>query len=149
MCSAWFLDIRISTCFCITAPPTAPTIIPTSLSTISFTVGWTITDPDHNYIVTWTNLRTGMMSSVTVPENTNSYMVTGLNDMDNYNVSVTANNSCGMTMSDPTTVYGKKLYMLMYVLNVCTLALQYVNIICSEGDIIFLIMLTHFTYIRM
>ena len=87
---------------------TAPTInTPTMLSSRSFTVSWTITDPDHNYIVTWTNLRTGMMSSVTVPENTNSYMVTGLNGVDNYNVSVTANNSCGMMMSDPITVYGK------------------------------------------
>ena len=98
--------------FCITAPPTVPTInTPTMLSSRLFTVSWTITDPDHNYIVTWTNLRTGMMSSVTVPENTNSYMVTGLNGVDNYNVSVTANNSCGIMMSDPITVYGKKLYI--------------------------------------
>ena len=75
----------------------SPTItIPTLLSSTSFTVSWTITDPDHNYIVTWTNLHTGMMSSVTVPEITNSYMVTGLNGVNNYNVSVTANNSCGI-----------------------------------------------------
>ena len=93
--------------FCTTAPPTVPTIIPTPLTSTSFTVSWTITNPDHNYIVTWTNLRTGMMSSVTVPGNTNSYMVTGLNGIDNYNVSVTANTSCGMMMSDPATVYGK------------------------------------------
>ena len=93
--------------FCITAPPTVPTILPTPLSSTSFTVSWTITDPDHNYMVTWTNLHTGMMSSVTVPGNTNSYMVTGLNGVDNYNVSVTANNSCGMMMSDPAIVYGK------------------------------------------
>ena len=93
--------------FCITAPPTAPTVSTPTVLSRSFTVSWTITDPDHNYIVTWTNLRTGMMSSVTVPENTNSYMVTGLNGVDNYNVSVTANNSCGMMMSDPITVYGK------------------------------------------
>ena len=87
---------------------TAPTInTPTMLSSRSFTVSWTITDPDHNYIVTWTNLRTGMMSNVTVPENRNSYMVTELNGVVNYNVSVTANNSCGMMMSDPITVYGK------------------------------------------
>ena len=92
---------------------TAPTInTPTMLSSRSFTVSWTITDPDHNYIVTWTNLRTGMMSSVTVTENTNSYMVTGLNGVDNYNVSVTANNSCGMMMSDPITAYGKNIYNL-------------------------------------
>ena len=97
-------------------PTTAPTIsVPTSLSSTSFFVSWTITDPDHNYIVTWTNTHTGMMSSVTVPENTNSYMVTGLNGIDNYNVSVTANNSCGMMMSDPATVYGKNIFM--YVAN--------------------------------
>ena len=86
------------------------------LSSTSFTVSWTITDPDHNYIVTWTNLHTGMMSSVTVPENTNSYMVTGLNGVDNYNVSVAANNSCGMMMNDTITVYGKNMHMVdMYV----------------------------------
>ena len=95
--------------FCITVPPmTAPTItVPTPLRSTSFTVSWTVTDPDHNFIVTWTNLHTGMMSSVTVGENTNSYMVTGLNGIDNYNVSVTSNNSCGMIMSDSVTVYGK------------------------------------------
>ena len=81
--------------------------VQTSLSSASFTVNWTITDPDHNYIVTWTNLHTGMMSNVTVPENTSSYIVTGLSGMDNYTVSVTANNSCGMAMSDPITVYSK------------------------------------------
>ena len=104
------LCVGIFVVFCITAPPTAPNItVPTSLSSTSFIVSWTITDPDHNYIITWTNLRTGMMSNVTVPENTSSYMVTGLNGIDNCNVSVTANNSCGMMMSDPAIVYGKKL----------------------------------------
>ena len=103
------------------APPrTAPSItVPTLLSSTSFAVSWTITDPDHNYIVTWTNLHTGMMSSVTVPENTNSYMVTGLDSVNNYNVSVTANNSCGMMMSDPATVYGKNVatyVIVMYIL---------------------------------
>ena len=81
----------------IALPTTAPAVaVVPPVNSTSFTVSWTITDPDHNYIVTWTNLHTGMMSSVTVPENTNSYMVTGLNGVDNYNVSVTANNSCGM-----------------------------------------------------
>ena len=100
---------------------TAPTInTPTMLSSRSFTVSWTITDPDHNYIVTWTNLHTGIMSSVTVPENTNSYMVTGLNGVDNYNVSVTA--KCGMVMSDPITVYGNNInYELYAKLSSCTL----------------------------
>ena len=90
---------------------TAPTItgaIP--LSSTSLTVRWTITDPDHNYIVTWTGMCPGIMDilsiSTIVPENTSSYMVTGLDGVSNYNVSVTANNSCGMMMSEPVTVYG-------------------------------------------
>ena len=103
----------MSSSFPIVSPMTAPTITGmTSLSSTSFIVSWTITDPDHNYIVTWTNLHTDMMEGgVTVPENTNSYMVTGLNGIDNYYVSVIANNSCGMMMSDPATVYGKNVFM--------------------------------------
>lgn len=66
-----------------------------------------MTDFDYNYVIKWTNQLTGVMSSVTVPENTTSHIVMGLNGIDNYNVSVTANNSCGMMMSDPVTVYGK------------------------------------------
>ena len=97
-----------------TTDPAAPNITGTTpgpLSSTSFTVSWTITDPNHNYIITWTNLRTGMMEgSMTVPENTNSYTVTGLNGIDNYNVSVAASNSCGMMMSDPITVYGKNVH---------------------------------------
>ena len=94
-----------------TAPPMTPLNITgtTPLSSTSFTVSWIITDPTHNYIITWTNLRTGMISSMTVPENTNSYTVTGLNGIDNYIVTITANNSCGMMMSGPPiTVYGKQ-----------------------------------------
>ena len=45
--------------------------------------------------------------------NTNSYVVTGLNSVDNYNVRITANNSCGMMMIDPVTVYGK--YVAKYI----------------------------------
>ena len=95
-----------------TTDPAVSTITGTTpLSSTSFTVSWTITDPNHNYIIAWTNLHTGMIEgSMTVPENTNSYTVTGLNGIDNYNVSVTANNSCGMMMSDPITVYGKDQY---------------------------------------
>ena len=84
---------------------TAPTVTVTPLSSTSFIVSWIITDP-HNYIITWTNLRTGMMDNMTVAENTNCYTVTELSGMDNYNVTVTASNSCGMMMSDPITVYG-------------------------------------------
>ena len=47
------------------------------------------------------------MDSSTVPEDTNSYTVTGLSDNDNYNVSITAVGVCGMIVSDPITVYGK------------------------------------------
>ena len=101
---------------CTTAPPmTAPNITGTTpLSSTSFTVSWTITDPTHNYIIIWTNLRTGMISGVTVPENTNSYTqytITGLNGIDSYNVTVTTNSSCGMMISDPITVYGKNVHI--------------------------------------
>ena len=104
---------------------TAPTVTVTPLSSRSFNVSWTTTDPDHNYIITWTNLRTGMINNMTVSENTNSYTVTGLSGMDNYNVTVTANNSCGMMMSNPITVYGKNvLYMTTYAKAVNILTLQ-------------------------
>ena len=45
--------------------------------------------------------------SVTISNNTNSYTVTGLSGIDNYNVSIAVNNSHGMMMRDPITVYGK------------------------------------------
>ena len=98
-----------------TAPPMTPPTITgiTPLSSTSFIISWTITDPNNNYIITWTNLRTGMMYSITVPENINSFMVTGLNGVDNYNVIITANNSCGTKRSDPFTIYGK--YICTYV----------------------------------
>ena len=92
----------------------APTITGTTLlNSTSFTVSWTISNNSYdNIIVILTNLRTGENSIITVPENTNSYTVTGLNGIDNYNVSVTAINSCGMMMSDPITVYGKVMCVL-------------------------------------
>ena len=77
------------------------------MSSTSFTVNWTITDLDDNYIVTWTNKNNNMTENVMVAANTSSYVVTGLNGVDNYYVSVTANNSDGMNTSDPITVYGK------------------------------------------
>ena len=75
----------------------------------SFTINWTITNSSniHSYIITWTNLRTGGMDNMTVPEDTTSYNVSGLNGVDNYNVSVAANNSCENKESNSTTVYGK------------------------------------------
>ena len=55
----------------------------------------------------WTNLNTGVMDSYTVAENTNSYVVTGLSDIDNYNVIITAVGVCGMITNDPVIVYGE------------------------------------------
>ena len=88
-------------------PPILSEVTP--LTGKSFTIHWTINKTNIlcNFIITWTNLHTGAMSNDTVLGNTTSYMVTELSGMHNYNVSVTANNSCGMTMSDPMTVYGK------------------------------------------
>lgn len=84
----------------------------------SFIVNWTIVNPNniYNYIITWTNLRTGVLDNVTVSQNIFSRMITGLNGIDNYNVSVIAYNPCGMIISDILTVYGKNvsLYMICY-----------------------------------
>ena len=92
-----------------TTAPNAPNItkvIPRNST--SFAISWTLTGPDNNYIITWTNLRTAMMDNVTIPANSNdSYTVTGLNGIDNYNVTVAANNSEGKAMSDFYTVYDK------------------------------------------
>ena len=68
----------------------------------SFTVTWTSSDLNYSYTVNWTNLNTGVMESYTVVENTNSYIVTGLNDTI-YTVTVTATGECGMRTSDPVT----------------------------------------------
>ena len=87
-------------------PPSVPTIVVTPLSSTSFTVNWTISDPNYSYTVIWTNINTGVVDSITVPENTNSYTVTGLSVNDNYNVSVAIVGVCGMMTSDPITVYG-------------------------------------------
>ena len=97
-------------CLLTAEPPmTAPTITGrTPLSSTSFIVNLTITNPDYNYIITWTNMCTKMMEgSMTASENTNSYTVAGLNGHEDYSVTVTANNSCGMNKSDPITVFSK------------------------------------------
>ena len=95
----------------------APTVTVTPLSSASFNVSWAITDPNHNYRVTWTNLLYYEMDNMTVAENTNSYTVTELSGNDNYDVTVTANNSCGMMKSGVITVYGKirSTYICMYL----------------------------------
>ena len=98
------------------AAPVITRTIP--VDTKSFTVNWKVTDPSHKYIVTWTNLHSGIKSNVTVAENTSSYTVTGLSGIDNYDVTVAASNSCGVMMSDPVTVYGKSVDMHKYSLRI-------------------------------
>ena len=99
--------------FLITVPiMTAPTITKIApLNSTSFTVRWMITDINYSYIyaITWANLRTNVTNSTIVPDDADSYIVTGLDGINNYNVTVTA--ICGMTMSKPVTVYGKNLFL--------------------------------------
>ena len=113
---------------------TAPNITGTTpLSSTSFIVNWTITDPDHNYIVTWTNLHTCVIDNMTVPENTSNHMVTGLDGVSNYNVSVAANNSCGMMMSEPVTVYGNvyiHMYVSAYIYSIRSINISPIKILC-------------------
>ena len=68
------------------------------------------------------------MDNMTIAENTNSYTVTGLSGIDNYNVTVTANNSCGMMMSDPITVYGRNIIIRTYVVHTYLRTCDYVCI---------------------
>ena len=92
---------------CVGLPSSAPIITAvTPLSDTSFTVNWTISDPNYSYTVIWTNINTGVVDNITVPKNTNSYTVKGLSVNDNYNVSVAIVGVCGMMTSDPITVYG-------------------------------------------
>ena len=94
----------------IVRPMTAPTFVrATDLKRKSCAIKWTIANPSniHNYIITWTNLHNSDVDSIEVPGNTTSYEVTGMNGVDNYNVSVGAKNPCGVMESDSITVYGK------------------------------------------
>jgi len=90
-------------------PSSSPDITVTPLSNTSCIVNWTLSDPNYNYsyVVTWTNLRTGVMNNFIIPENTNNYTVAGLSDNTNYNVRITTVGVCGMITSDPITVYGE------------------------------------------
>ena len=81
-------------------------IVITPFSNRSFAVKWAISYPEYSYIVTWTNLYTGVMDS-SVPRNTNSYIVTGLSDDVNYNMTIITVGVCGMKTNDPITVYGE------------------------------------------
>ena len=100
----WLLIYQL----CTTVPPTD--IKADVLCSTSFTVKWTIIDPDHSYIVTWIDLHTDMMNNATVPVNTNNHTVEGLSSPE-YNVTVGANNPCGIKWSDPITVDCKNEYI--------------------------------------
>ena len=108
-----YVRIHISNMYLILVivpPMTAPNLTePTNLMNVSFTIKWTVTNSSniYSYIITWTNLRAGDMDNTTASQDTTSYIVSGLNGVDNYNVSVAAYNKCGMMESGSITVYGK------------------------------------------
>ena len=95
------------------SPPNITAVTP--LNDTSFTVNWTIPDPNHKHIVIWTS---DVMDNFTVSENTNSYTVIGLSEYDNYNVSVAVVGLCGMKTSNSITVYGMHLHKCMYATQV-------------------------------
>ena len=84
----------------------------------SFTVTWTVPDPNYNYTVIVTNLNTNMMANHTVMGNTiPSYNVPRLDQTENFNVSVATVNMCGNKTSDPITVFSKSIHthIIVYV----------------------------------
>jgi len=95
------------------APPVTPAIsVGLPMSSRTFTVSWTPSNPTYSYSVIWTNLNNMIMDSMVIGENTNSYDVTRLNGVDNYNIRVAAVNMCGTMTSDPVTVYGEHVFFL-------------------------------------
>ena len=111
------------------SPPQITAVTP--LNDTSFTVTWTILNPSYSHTVIWGTLNSSVMNSSTVPENTNSYTVTGLSDNDNYKVSVAIVDDCGMMKtSDPIIVYGECicLHIVQYVsCNMYIVSLWFVN----------------------
>ena len=118
----------------IESPSSSPQgISVTPLSSISFMITWNMSDSNYDYTVIWTNLNTGVIYSCTIQNNGNGCVATDLSVMysctvqnnevscnvtdlsvdANYNVSVAAMNICGNKTSDPITVYGKYLDVLM------------------------------------
>ena len=83
------------------------------LNSTSFIVNWTISDA---HAVIWTNINTGVMDNITIPENTTSYTVTGLSVNNNYNVSVAIVDVCGMMTSDTITVNSKHICTHTYII---------------------------------
>ena len=105
---------KVRICNSLLGLPSSPLVTTvTPLSDTSFTINWTPSDPDYNYTVMWTNLNTFAVDNNSVSEN--SHTVTGLNDTDNYNVSVIAMGECGIMTSDPITVYGKTCTCIYFV----------------------------------
>ena len=132
-------------------PSIPPVTTATPLSNTSFTVNWTISDPNYSYTVILTNINTGVhvVDSFTVAENTNSYTVTGLSDNDNYNVSVAIVGVCGMITSDPITVYGKSMHtnskcVYNYVCTLISILLLYMKVLPT----LYVVYIYTHTYVR-
>ena len=113
ICTCYYSYLQI---IITAAPRAAPTVIDaTAINSTLLNITWTMPDSNYNHIVTWTNLRTGMVVSIAVTKDTSSYLVKGFNGVDNYNVTVATNNSCGMKFSDPITVEGKNYITDKYI----------------------------------
>ena len=64
-------------------------------------------------------------------------MVAELNTVDEYIVSVAANNSCGLMMGDPLTVHGKKACLARHTYVCMHICIQWLNVdiyICQFCD---------------
>ena len=115
------------------SPPNITAVTP--LNDTSFTVNWTISDPNYSYTVICTNLNTNVTTNFIVPENSNSYtitglvtgLITGLSDNDDYIVQVAAVNMCGNKISDPMPVTSEHIYVYVYMYVVTYVCICYVN----------------------
>ena len=91
------------------------------LDNTSFTVMWTVPDPNYNYTVIVTNLNTNMtINSNTTGSMVPSYSVPILDPTVNFNASVATVNMCGENRSDPITVFSKSVHVhIMVYMCVC------------------------------
>ena len=90
MCAIHFLEL----------PSNPPTVTEVQCSNTVCTVYWTASDPAQNFIVKWIDLSTNyMMNRSADLGNTNSYSFTKLSINMEYNVSVTAVDVCGRTIT--------------------------------------------------
>ena len=121
----------------LSKPINVSIIIPNNTS---FTVVWTVPDPNYNYnyTVIVTNLNTNMMTNHTVMGNQEpSYSVAGFDQTENFKVSVATVNVCGENRSDPITVFGKRVHTHITVY-MCICLCMYV-----DSKFIIVLMYTH------